>query len=315
MSQSLIQNIATVDPYFAQAEKDYLIPAIGQETYDQLVDYKDGSSSGSLGSTALDDLLEYVYPVVCRLGMWMAVPELDLRMTDAGFAVTQNNNYAPASQYRVANMRENLRETGFRALDTMLIFLENKKDVYTAWAASDSFTQFSEFFIRTAVEFNRYYYINNSRRLFIKLKPFLAEVEALTIKNILQADLFNALKAQVQAGTTAGDYLTLLDHVRRAMVYLVLQEAIPQLGVVIDDDGVTMTETVGTGNFITKKQATDNRFTKAHEAVVRKAKLMSEVLQKFLEDNAADFTEYEAIGNTDYTVENDPTKRNVYGAM
>lgn len=307
-------DISTVEPYFVQAENDYLIPAIGQDTYDQLVDYKDGSSSGSLSSTALDDLLERVYPVVCRLGMWMAVPELDLRMTDAGFAVTSSQNLVPASQYRVENMRNNLRETGFRALDVLLIFLENKRDVYTAWAASDSFTVFNEFFVRTAVEFNTYYHINNSRRLFIKLKPFLAEQEQLLIKKILGSDLFDALKTKVSDGTTAGAYFTLLDHVRRALAYNVMKDAIPQLGVVIDEDGVNVGEfsIPASTSIVGKKAASDNRVALALNAIERKAKQFAEVLTTYLEDNADSFTEYEATGNTDYTVENDASLRKIY---
>jgi hypothetical protein len=305
-------DIDTIEPYLVQAENNYLIPAIGQVTYDQLVDYMDGSSSGSLSSTALDDLLDKVYPVVCRLGLWMAVPELDLRMTDAGFVVTSNAQFAPASQYRVQNMMDNLRETGFRALDVLLIYLETNKATYTAWADSDSFTEFNEHFLRTAKEFNTYYFINNSRRLFIKLKPFIAESELVAIKNILGTDLFDALKTKVADGSTAGVYVTILDYVRRAMVYLTMQDAIPQLGVIINEQGVSINETLGSGTFIIQKSPNDNTIVSSIDQAKRKAQQMTELLAKYLEDNADDITEYTATGNTTYTVENDATLRKVY---
>jgi len=68
------------------------------------------------------------------------------------------------------------------------------------------------------------------------------------IQQYLGTDLLNKLKSDVQAGSVAGDYETLLDtYVRKATVWWAMVEMIPNLYVKLDNGGLVIRTAENTG--------------------------------------------------------------------
>lgn len=66
------------------------------------------------------NFINAVRQYVCTKALWLAVPHLDLVLTPTGFGVVSNQNVAPASAERVANLRNELFYASHSAFDRML---------------------------------------------------------------------------------------------------------------------------------------------------------------------------------------------------
>lgn len=72
---------------------------------------------------ATGDIAAHYEAYCCTEAAYEAVPQLDLILTDSGFAVVGNQNLSPASRERVAALRETLRRSSSDHLDRLLILL------------------------------------------------------------------------------------------------------------------------------------------------------------------------------------------------
>lgn len=78
-----------------------------------------GSGSGSGDVTPVNQVLEFVRIAVAAEAFRLAVPSLDLVLTNNGFGIVSNNTVAPASKERVASLLNALVELRDAAIETM----------------------------------------------------------------------------------------------------------------------------------------------------------------------------------------------------
>jgi hypothetical protein len=312
-------NYETVLPYLEKAERVYLLPVLGAEQLLQLYDYSEGSGSGSGGSaSAYDKLFKLACTALCNLGFYEAWPLLDLRITDAGFVVTSSQNFVPASQYRVEQAKLAVKRLGFNGLDEMLLFLEENADTFEDWKDSAAYTVHKETFFGTAVKFNQYFGIGESRYLFNRLVPFIVEIQEDVIEAILTKPLYDELKDLFAENDVDGDYLTLLKKVQRTVAYCAVHKALPQLVGTFEDFGVRIYETKGgtTANYIDTTKQSDSNFSVLLAHLEQQSRMYTQKLQEYLEANADLFPEYVKKDITAYVVKNEPgAGKKIYGAM
>jgi hypothetical protein len=312
-------NYETVLPYLEKAERVYLLPALGAEQLQQLYDYAEGSGSGSGGSvSAYDKLYKLACTVLCNLGFYEAWPLLDLRITDAGFVVSSNQNFVPASQYRVEQAKLAVKRLGFNGLDEMLLFLENNADTFIDWKDSSAYTVHKETFFGTAVKFQEYFGIAESRSLFNRLVPFIKEVEEDVIEPILTKPLYDELKDLFKENDVHDDYLKLLKKVQRTVAYVAVHKALPQLVGVFEDFGIRLNEYKGgtANNFIEKNQPSQSQYAVLLAHVEQQGRMYTQKLQEYLEAESDAFPEYVKKDITTYVVKNEPgAGKKIYGAM
>lgn len=306
-------DIDTILPYITRAEREYLIPVVGKDFYSEIDAYVNGSESGSGNGADWEELLTYVFPVLTNLAFWLYVPIGNVRVSENGFTVISTDKVAPASQFRIQQLEDSLRETGFNAIDHLLEYLEAHKDDYDTWANSDQYTVFKNRLIKTAKEFSGFYHINNSRRLWLKLQGLIDEAESGTMTEILGKDLLEKLLEDGLDET----YKEVKKLACRCLAYLVMADAIPLLGVVIDEQGVSMNDFGNSNatNYQGKVPASDNRLTATLEHAKSKAQQHLKKLQQYLEKNADSLAEYDKKDIASYTVNNDKNTSKVYGAF
>lgn len=81
-------------------------------------------SHNDLGIVPDDETTEQMLTqYVCAAAAYDAVPQMDLALTENGFAVVSNQNYAPASRDRVQALREELRAMKSDAYDRLRLHL------------------------------------------------------------------------------------------------------------------------------------------------------------------------------------------------
>lgn len=81
-----------------------------------------------------------------------SIPEMDLVLTDSGFAVISNNDLAPASKERVASLTAGLSAKLDESKDDLVTFLMRTAK-YDDWRGTEEFARISDALILTYAEF------------------------------------------------------------------------------------------------------------------------------------------------------------------
>lgn len=93
---------------------------------------------------------------IISLGAFIkAIPEMDLVLTESGFAVHNSEKMAPASKTRVEALIKSVKERLDNSIDSLITFLLSST-VYIDWRESEQFDNISSGFICTYSEFRKY---------------------------------------------------------------------------------------------------------------------------------------------------------------
>lgn len=220
-------------PSVRQAERDYLKPILGTVQYNALV-----ADAASLPLTG-DNVALYaeLKEPLAQMAAFLAVPDVDLNLSTHGFTVHKDENSAPASQKRVAEFRLSQLRKAMAGFDALLEWLEANKATYTDWAAGEGYTELKQGFVNTTAEFNEVVDINNSRHLFMRLRPYRRKVEQYELKSYLGTDLYDEIKAEILADSISADNTALLPFIHQAVCNRAIAKGILALNLQIDERG------------------------------------------------------------------------------
>jgi hypothetical protein len=157
----IVKNIETVKQY---------VPTVDTAPFDKLWPHIIGANgyleSELLGTALylkLEDehfpkiMLQMCERVVALRAYERAIPFLDLRQTEQGFAVISTEGLVPASKERVKALIDACRADAEDAEDNLLSFLESLSgDLKTVWLNSATSTYLTDTYIPTFKEFKRY---------------------------------------------------------------------------------------------------------------------------------------------------------------
>jgi len=188
-------NEATFSPFISDAEKKYLKPFIGNELFALLSTWAETKDDDE---EELAALYPYVVAVVARGTMLIAAPHMDLNIGESGFSVTSTNNFAPASRERVKDYMKSLEELVWSNVENLLEFLEENKDDYDEWVESSAYTMQIRNLINSALEFDNYVDIDQSRLAFQKLRKEMDNMEEMRVKTLISPELFDYLISKIQ---------------------------------------------------------------------------------------------------------------------
>ena len=120
------------------------------------------------------------------LALWLGNAELSVRISDSGFTVSRTDNYAPASDTKISEVKKSLCVRAFQHLDIALSFLQKNVDTFKSWTLSKYYLETSEFLISTPAEFQSLGVdINYSLLRFEMMRPLMSQVEIRFIRNYL----------------------------------------------------------------------------------------------------------------------------------
>lgn len=218
--------IESIKPYIRLAQRNYLLPILGSAFIASMeTAYQETEPLDEKDQMALNLMQE----VLANLAVMHALPVLSVNIGTNGIMVVKNDQMAPASQWRTVQVLESLAEVGFKAIDALLSLLEEEKAHFTLWANDPVYDVYTQYFIRSAAEFNAYYNIKDSRFLFHTISYCMRRVETFEIKAALGAALFEELKSQDQAGTIDGYFKTLLqDFIKPATALFTVAKALQE---------------------------------------------------------------------------------------
>jgi len=217
---------------------------IGPDLLNKLAEIKDSAdaSTSSSASASLSDsastsgellvyqlLLWYCQRIVCNMAMKDYIPEGQLDISASGIRISTTNEKKQAFPWQIAQLEKRYLETANSNLEDLIDYLI--KTSVSEWISAPIYKKLRGHFVNTALEFEKYYSIDESHLVFLKLLPDVDYVEK-TIVTSLLGDLFvEELKERILDGekeessststsTTLEKYQKVLEMVAAATVLL-----------------------------------------------------------------------------------------------
>jgi len=222
---SVSVDINLVKPYFDDAVDKFIKPYLSTAQYDALIDWINDSKEPN--DEALEKLLPYVQKAVIRFAIFISCDQIDLKLTNSGFAVTSNQNLSPASFERVKKFKDSMESSAWDAIEMMLRFLEENKDDYEVWTASDEYTMATRNFVNSAAEFDKVVSIGQSRLTFHRLREVIDQVEYLRIYTAISQDMGEDIISQMKDDDIDEEYQAILPAIKKAVIFFTAAEEFP----------------------------------------------------------------------------------------
>ncbi len=264
------------------AENEFIIPAIGKALYDELNEAYEPVSP-TLDANQ-EKLLPYIQKPLGYLATMLWLPEGMVKVTGSGIHITSTENMKTAWQWQTDKLEFKYLRSGFRDIDLMLEYLEENKDDFESWTDSTAYTITRENFISNAKTFSKYFNIDNSRRMFMRLKPMMIKVEDFIIKANLGDEYFNEIKDEILEDDVSDDNKVILEYIQKATAPLTIARALDEGLLDVGPDGVFIN--IFNDGTKSKQQPAEIRIAKASERAFIDGNNYLRQMRTFLNKNA-----------------------------
>lgn len=234
----------TVASHIALCEENFLRPVLGDALFNRAVNYVI-SHPALLTSDSLDaQLVNKMRFALIRLAIWQGYDVISSNISDTGVSAEvdkENRLY----RYQEENIKNSLKQEGFNYIDSILEFLETNASTFTEFSMEEE-----PRIVGSTAIFNKYYNIDNSRLVFLKMKQYIRDVELIKLQHRIGAAFYQRLLTPGENN----DLNAILPYVRNFVVYEAVADGIGELhkmpterGLVFEVlamDGVTVSQVV-----------------------------------------------------------------------
>ncbi len=281
--------IGELFPFFESSALKYLRNdlGIGKELFDSILsDYQNCYD----GLTDIKKkLVHHIRAVVGKMAMHHYIPFGTLNMGANGITNFKTDDREPIKKCQKDDLEQKFFTEGYIAIDILLDFLEENKASFAAWTGSNAYTLTKNEFINSVVEFYVHYPLIRSRRTFLALKPLIKQVGDLEIKNILGATLFDEIKSQIVSGAITEPNKIHLFNIRPAVANLVMNKALDQLSITINDNGVqVLSQGTTTDNSQESREISGPKLQRLKDDAINTGTMYLNMLRKALETGYTD---------------------------
>lgn len=228
----------TLQPHIQQAEDLDIVPAIGQEFYDELNALYNGAG---ITDVVLAETFRLLRTALAYYAMYRAMPHIAIRIGDAGTMETTHDGATPVRQWTYNSARWECMKTASQYLDKALAHMEaqvaDSNTDYDTWAESAAYTENRELLIPNARVFQHYYNISISRRAYQRLRPYIRKAQELYLRPVLCGELYDEITEQQAANMLSADNTALMPYLQRYLAEVAVSIAMPDLNFVNDGDG------------------------------------------------------------------------------
>lgn len=219
-------------PSIRHIEENLIIPAIGQSLYNELDELPADSTDNDRKA-----LLSKSRETIAFLSVLRALPFVAVKIGDMGLHRMENDTHQAAYKYQETELKQSLRSSGISAMESLLLFLDGKREVFTDWANTATAKALRGSLINSTFEFNAAYPIENSPVVFMAIRPFMQVAEDFDIRPAIGAELFAQLKTGILSGNLSEAQTGLLDLLRKALAYYTAVRFCTRNGMSITDKG------------------------------------------------------------------------------
>lgn len=181
---SVMESAESILTLAADAEETYLLPVLGRPLFNQVnrlyrevtLDVDWTLPQNTEEAPPEQKLIRLCQEVVVYMTLANNAGLFSVSMNDAGLNMTSTQGYEEADEKRIDRFVKDAWKKGHRAIDRLLIFLEedatgDEPKFADLWKRSKYFYRNCDTLFTTAVEFDRFVSIDESREWFVKLLP------------------------------------------------------------------------------------------------------------------------------------------------
>lgn len=329
VSANVSFDIDQMEPQIALIANKFVRDVLGPATFDALVEAFNAEEEEAGMSEEQLALLPYCQKIIANLACLAHMPIGGVYFSNMGISVPQSTDAAPASQWRIRDIKNSFAFDGFNAIEELLEYLWENGEDFVDWQESEAEARHREFFILTSKEFSKYFWIEESYQLYRMLKPTMRMVERFYVKSVIGKELFDEIKSQILAYDVSEENQYLLDnYIIPAVANLTFTVGAPRLQIDISEFGISQNTIEGSKgeSALSKKPAARDLVDQNKELADITGENILGGLAEYLYENAASYPLYQAsaqyvekqeiadrVTNNGDTI-NDPTNR-VHGLL
>jgi len=175
--------------------------------------------------------------------------------SDKGRQIFVTDTEKPAFEWQIKRDEAALIKKEYASLDDLILFLDTYIDYFPEWSQSEAYLVSKELFINTAKDFDGIYPIDCSRRLFIKICPFIKEIERKYIRPTISPAVFDNIKVKIKNDSLDESDTILLQYIQSPLVLLTMSIAIKRLSIELLPEGVFQNQYTEAVSLTTKDKA------------------------------------------------------------
>jgi hypothetical protein len=184
-----------IRPFLKQANRDYLKPVLGSDLLLELQELANSEDSASGEQGGMERILQAAREAEAVMAFYLAIPSLQLQMSQAGLHAVSNEQYKSAYQWQVGDFRESWMLAGYAAIEALYDLLAELRPA--AWLQTNGYAGYHSSLLRNTQEFNAVYSIGESHITYVDLKPGLQRAQELVLRPTLGEAFYNSLIAHL----------------------------------------------------------------------------------------------------------------------
>jgi len=306
---SVSSDFESILPYIESAESEFIQPMLGIALYANLLAYyANNDVTGEwIGSNKAKwgELLKKVQRSIINLAYWMGFDMLNASFDASGFHREESESRKSLFKSQEEALRSGFRNNGFNALDKVLAYLDENLTVFPDFKTSQSYTVRKSSFVPDTISFNKIYFIDNSRLIFLKFQRFIDQAEDFEIQSLLGTSLYTRIKAEMIKDTPNADIVALNAYIQKVVVYLAVSNGLTELGVNITDRSIFLeSQAATTDNTQVRQPVPDPVLMQMIKAAKVAAEKYTSLLKSFLAAYPLKYPEYSGQTGSVYTRDN-----------
>ena len=232
-------------PHIENAENSFIKPLLGLDMYNalQTLYATEQSLEPTESETIRRELMQKVQFAIIHLAFHVGFDFLNVSVTDAGFQRIETERTKGLYKYQEDSIKAFFAETGFNALDDVLLFLEVNIGSFAEFAESENYPKLKKAFLPNvdAIE-NIPFNIHRSRLIFLALQPAISYIEDTSIRPLLGKVIYETVKTEMAKAEPDIKVRLLLDYIRKPLIYLASAMLMEETGATLGDKGLYFTK-------------------------------------------------------------------------
>jgi hypothetical protein len=169
-------SFGTLEPALVLAETKFIRAVLGAPLLARLATYFAG---GAHDDEKMNRAVELVQSAELRLAYWDSFDQLAVTITDHGLEDTMGDNRV--YRYQADGLRESLQRQGFEMMELLVEFLEEGRDSFPEWGASEACTWNIKSVIQDSRRFFAIVGLKRDFRLFLKVREYITNTERMEL--------------------------------------------------------------------------------------------------------------------------------------
>jgi len=278
-------DLSQIEVFLEEVEQEYIVELLGETFYDLLEEKKiyEGDE---------EKLVRQIAKPVVTLAFLKAIPQLNVGISAQGLVVTNSDGVAPASEVRTVDLKRSFLDLGHRRIDGLIRYLEKNKAKYDELELP-IFGDKTSHFLKNADEFDEVIRIEKNRYVFLKMLPLIRDNERKVIKKVFGETLYDLIITSFKdAAGLAVTYKPLVPFVRDFLAFQTYADSLIDLGLLVDDRGVTVFNSNYAETVNVRKPADKNDVSEIKRRNEEKAKDALNELIDYLNTNVDAFVDF-----------------------